>query len=107
MRYVQWSAKQPIERRTAGIPKHQRPTAVVVRQSEGQRRPVCVKFSFERIFVFEPLDASERGFFRGKKQDGRQAVAGAPVESDVSLPQRREYVARQFLHEGLLSGGLL
>jgi hypothetical protein len=38
------------------------------------------------MFVFEPLDAAERGFFRGNKQDRRQAVAGAAVESDVSLP---------------------
>ena len=107
MRYLQWSAKQPIERRTAGILKHQRHAAVVVRQRDWSRRPVSVKFGFERIFVFKPLDATERGFFRGNKQDRRQAVAGAPVESDVSLPQRREYVARELLHEGLLPGGLL
>ena len=107
MRYVQWSAKQSIERRTAGILKHQRHAAVVVRQRDGSRRPVGVKFGLERIFVFKPLDATERRFFRGNKQDRRQAVAGAPVESDVSLPQRREYVAQELVHEGLLPGGLL
>src|ERR1700682_2080165 len=93
MRYLQWSTQQSIERRTAGILKHQRHAAVVMRQRDWSRRPVSVKFGFERIFVFKPLDATERGFLRGNKQDRRQAVAGAPVESDVSLPQRREYVA--------------
>jgi hypothetical protein len=29
------------------------------------------------------------------------------VESDISIPQRREYVARQLVHAGLLPGGLL
>jgi len=53
------------------------------------------------------LDATERRFFRGNKQDRRQAVAGAPVESDVSLPQRREYVAQELVHGSLLPGGLL
>src|SRR6266403_802386 len=66
-----------------------------------------VKFRFERIFVFKALDATERGFFRGNKQDRRQAVTGAAVESDVSLPQRREYVAQELVHEGLLPGGRL
>src|ERR1700675_1101270 len=86
MRYVQRSAKQSIERRTAGILEHQRHAAVVVRQRDWSRRPVSVKFALERIFVFKPLDATERRFLRGNKQDRRQAVARAPVESDVSLP---------------------
>ncbi len=107
MRYVQWPAKQSIERRTAGILKHQRHAVVVVRQRDWPRRPVSVKFVLERIFVFKPLDATERGFFRGNKQDRRQAVAGAAVESDVPFPQRREYVAQELVHEGLLPGGLL
>ena len=107
MRYLHWPAKQPIERRTAGILEHQRHAVVVVRQRDRSRRPVSIKFAFERIFVFKPLDATERCFFRGNKQDRRQAVAGAPVESDVSLPQRREYVAQELVHEGLLPGGLL
>ena len=102
MRHVQRPAKQSIERLTAGILKHQRRAAVVVRKRDGSRRPVGVKFGLERIFVFKPLDATERGFFRGNKQDRRQAVAGAPVESDVALPQRRECVARELVHEGLL-----
>src|ERR1700688_3768477 len=106
IRYVQWSAKQSIEWRTAGILKHQRHAVVVVRQRDWPRRPVSVKFGFERIFVFEPLDATERRFRRGNKQDRRQAVARAPVERDVSLPQRREYVAQELVHEGLLPGGL-
>src|SRR5882762_10770099 len=97
MRYLQWSAKQSIERRTAGILKHQRHALVVVRQRDWSRRPVSVEFGFKRIFVFKPLDGTERGFFRGNKQDRRQAIAGAPVES--SLPQRREYVARELPHE--------
>jgi hypothetical protein len=42
------------------------------------------------MFVFEPLDATKRGFFRGNKQDRRQAAAGASVEGDVSFPQRRK-----------------
>ena len=47
--------------------------------------------------MFEALNATARAFFRGNKQDRRYAVAGAPVEGDVSLPQRREYVARTSL----------
>ena len=107
MRYVQRPAEQPIERLAAGILEHQRHAVVVVRQRDRSRRPVSIKFGLERIFVLEPLDATERGVFRGNKQDRRQAVAGAPVESDVSLPQRREHVARELVHEGLLPGGLL
>jgi hypothetical protein len=42
-----------------------------------------------------PLNATERRVFRGNKQDRRQAGARAPVEGDVSLPQRREYVAQE------------
>src|ERR1700694_4603972 len=101
MRYLQWSAKQSIDRHTAGILKHQRHAIVVVRQRDWSRRPVTVKFSFERIFVFKPLDATERRLHRGNQQDRRQAVAGTPVESNVSLPQRGEYVARELVHEGL------
>src|ERR1700692_3911692 len=77
MRYVQWPAEQSINRRTAGILKHQRQAVVVVRQRDWSRRPVSVKFGFERIFVFKPLDATERGFFRGNQQDRRQAVQDA------------------------------
>ena len=107
IRYIQWSAKQLIDRRTAGILKHQRHAVVVARQRDRSRRPVSVKFGFERIFVFKPLDPTERGFFRRDKQDWGQAVAGAPVESDVALPQRREYVAQELVHGSLLPGGLL
>jgi hypothetical protein len=59
----------------------------------GRAAPVSVKFGLERIFVFEALDATGRGFFRGDKEDRRQAVAGATVESNVAVPQRRDYVA--------------
>src|SRR3984957_14473467 len=107
IRYVHWPAKQPIHWCTAGILKHQRHGAVVVRQRDWSRRPVSVKFGLKRIFVLKPLDATERGFFGGNKQDRRQAAAGAPVESDVALGQRREYVARELVHGGLLLGGLL
>ena len=43
--------------------------------------------------VLKPFDATGRRFFRGNEQDRRQAGAGAPAESEVSFPQRREYVA--------------
>jgi len=79
MRYVQWPAKQSIERLAAGILKHQRHAAVIVRKRDGSRRPVGVKFGLERIFVFKSLDATGRGSFCGNKQDRRQAVARAPV----------------------------
>src|SRR5882724_1826323 len=107
MRYVQLPAKQSIERRTAGILKHQRHTAVFVRKRDGSRRPVGVKFGFERIFVFKPLDTTGRPFFCGNQQDRRQPDAGAAEERDVALTQRREYVARELVQEGLLVGGLL
>src|SRR5260370_24459278 len=102
MRYLQGSAKQSIERRPAGILEHQRHAAVVMRERDWSRRAVSIKFGLERIFVFEPRDTTERGFLRGNEQDRCQAIAGAPVEGDVSLPQQREYVAREFVHEGLL-----
>jgi hypothetical protein len=57
-------------------------------QRDWPRRPLSVKLGLERKFVFETLDATGCGFFCGNKQDRRQAVAGAPVESDVSLSQR-------------------
>ena len=41
-----------------------RHAVVVVRQRDWSRHPVSVKLGFERIFVFKPLDATERGFFR-------------------------------------------
>src|SRR3981189_2436481 len=107
MPYVQRSAGKSIERRTAWILENQRQAMVVARQCDWSRRPLSVKFGFERIFVFKPLDATERGFFRGNKQDRRQAVAGAPVESDASLAQRRENVAQELVQEDLLPGGLL
>jgi hypothetical protein len=75
LRYVQRPAKQSIDRRTARILKHQRHAVIVVRQRDRSRRPVSVKFGFEPIFVFKPLDETERGFFRGNQQDWRQAVA--------------------------------
>src|SRR3954470_19431110 len=77
--YLQWPAEKSIERHTAGILKHQRHTAVIVRKRDGSRRPVGVKFGLERIFVFKPLDATGRGFIRGNKQDWRQAAAGSTV----------------------------
>ncbi len=64
-----------------------------MRQRDGSRRPVSVELGFERILVFKPLDATGRGFLRGNKQDRRQAAAGAAVDGNVSLAQRREYVA--------------
>src|SRR5258708_24382741 len=102
-----WPAEQSIDRGIAGILKHKGQAVVVMGQHEGSRGPFSVKFGFERIFVFKPLDGTERHSFRGNKQDRRQAVAGAPEESDVSLPQRREYVAQELLHEGLRPGVLL
>src|SRR5438477_14367 len=56
MRYVQWPAKQSIERRTAGILKHQLGPAALTNQLEWTRRPVGVKFGLERIFVFKSCD---------------------------------------------------
>ena len=75
MRYVQRSAKQPIERCAAGIFKHQRHAVVVERQRDRSCRPGSVKFGFERIFVFKPLDASGRAFIRSNKQDRGQPPA--------------------------------
>src|SRR6202011_1821114 len=103
MRYVQWPAEQSIKRRSAGILKHQRLAGVVVRQRDWSHRPVSIKFGLERIFVFKPLG---RGFFRCNEQDRRQTVAGAAVEGDAFLTQRREYVAQKLIHESLLAGGL-
>jgi hypothetical protein len=69
MRYVQWPAKQSIERSAAGILKHECHTTVVMRQRDRSRRPVSVKFGLERLFVFETLDTTGRGIIRGHKQD--------------------------------------
>ena len=40
-------------------------------------------------------------------QDWRQAAAGAAADGNVSFAQRREYVARELVHQGLLPEGLL
>src|ERR1700733_4695817 len=72
-----------------------RHAAVVVRERDRPRRPVGVKFGLERMFVFKSLDGTSRALIRGNKQDRRQAVAGAPVESDVTLPQWRECVVQE------------
>jgi hypothetical protein len=107
MRRVERPAKQPIERRTPGILKHQRYAAVAVCQRDRSCRPVSFKFALERVFVFKPLDTTERRFVSRNEQDRRQPDAGAPEERDVSLPQRRECVARDPVHEGRLTGGLV
>src|SRR3982074_1356117 len=57
--------------------------------------------------VNETATASTFRFGEHQDRRFRQAVAGAPVESDVSFPQRRECVAQEFLHERLLPGGRL
>ena len=98
-RCMQRLAKQPVERRSAGILQHQRHAVVEVRQRDGLGRPVGVKLGLERVFVLEPFDRAQRRFFRGNNQDRRQATAGAPVESAISLAQRRERVARKLPHE--------
>jgi hypothetical protein len=59
------------------------------------------------MFVLKPFGAIERGFFRGNEQDRRQAVAGAPVESDVSFPQRQECELESSFTRRLLPGGRL
>jgi len=85
MRYLQWSAKQSTERRTAGILKHQRQAVVVVRQRDWPAPPSQRQVrALSAYSCSSRLNATERAFFRGNKQDRRQAVAGAPVESDVS-----------------------
>jgi hypothetical protein len=48
--------------------------------------PGNIPFGLQRIFVFETLEARERGIFRDDQQDGRQAIAGTPVHGEVSLP---------------------
>jgi len=65
------AAQQSIDRHTAGVLKHQRHAVVVVRQRDRSRRPVCVKFGLSANSCFKPLDAIERGFRRGNKQDRR------------------------------------
>ena len=68
---------------------------------------MCVSCREPLAVAQSPQAYAERAFIRGNKQDWRQAAAGATAESDVSLAQRREYVARELVHEGLLAGGLL
>jgi hypothetical protein len=58
-------------RQVSALAKHQRYAIVVLRQRDGSRRPVSVKLGFERILVLKPLDATERHFFCGNKQDRR------------------------------------
>src|SRR5258707_12156855 len=98
MRYLQWSVKQSINRHTAGILKHQRHAAIAVRQRDWSRRPVSVKFGLERIFVFKPLDTTERRFVSRNNQDRRHAASGAAVEAEIALPQWRQRVARKLHH---------
>jgi hypothetical protein len=80
MRYVQWPAKQSIER---GVPPGSSSTSVVrplsARKRDGSRRPVGVKFGLERIFVFKSLDATGEVFLRQQAEIGVKLIARAPV----------------------------
>jgi hypothetical protein len=60
--------------RKQAILKHKRDGVVVVHQRDWSRQPVSVKFGFERIFVFKPLDVSERGFFRRNEKECADGV---------------------------------
>jgi hypothetical protein len=102
LRYFQWSAEQSIERLASGVLEHQRHAIILATQRDWPRRPGSIKFSLERKFMFEPLDAPERRVFRSDKQNRRQPVAGAPVEDELPLPQRREHIARKLHRKGLL-----
>ncbi len=82
----QRSTEQAVERFTARVREHQRQAVVVAGQCDWPRRPGSIQFGSERIFVFEPLEARERGIYRGDEQDRRQAAASAPVEGEVPLP---------------------
>src|SRR5271166_2304264 len=63
-RYFQWSAEQPIEWLAARILKQQCHALVLARQRDRPRRPGSFEIGFERIFVFEPLEAPDSGAFQ-------------------------------------------
>jgi len=51
--------------------------------------------------MLKPLDATERRFFRGNKQDRRQAVAEARGREQCLPPSAARIRSRELVHEGL------
>ena len=62
-RYSQWPAEQSIEDRTPGVLEHQRQAIAVAGKFDRVRRPGGIKVGPERVFMFESLEARERGMF--------------------------------------------
>jgi hypothetical protein len=99
MRYVQWSAKQLIDRCTARIRKHQRHAVVVARQRDGSRRPRIVQIVLQFVFVSEAIEAVQRRVLRSGKHNQERvavvigAIAPSPAEDAVAvLPHHPEAI---------------
>src|ERR1700722_4960827 len=75
MRYIQWSAKQSIDRRPAGILKHQRHAVVVMRQCDWSRRPRIVQIVLQSVFVSETIEAVRSLLRNGTHDEDRVPVA--------------------------------
>ncbi len=105
LRRFQRMTEQSIERLATGILEHQRRPVVAMCERERPCRPAPVELRPERVFMFEPLESLGRGMFRNgrDKQNGSQAVAGAPAHRELPLTQRRELVTGKRCHEGLPS----
>ena len=88
LRYSQWLAEQSIEDRTPGVLEHQRQAVAVAGKFDWLRRPGGIKVGPERVFVFESLEARERGILRRDQQDRRQSLAATPIQRQVAVAQR-------------------
>jgi hypothetical protein len=83
---LQGAADPPIERLASRVLEHQGQAATAARQGGGPCRPSNIQVGSQSVFVLEPVEARERGLFRGNEQDRCQSIAATPVEGKSSFP---------------------
>src|SRR3984957_19404108 len=90
--YSQWPAEQSIEDRAPRVLEYQRQAVAVPGKFDWARRPGGIKVGPERVFMFESIEARERGIFRRDQQDRRQSMAGTPIQRQLAGSPPRESV---------------
>src|ERR1700722_18934541 len=86
--YSQRLAEQLIENSTSRIFEHQRQAVPVAGELEWVRRPSGIKVGSQRVFMFEPLETSERAVLCCDQQDRRQSFSATPIQRQVAVPRR-------------------
>ena len=81
-------AEESIEDNTPRVLEHQRQAVAMARKFDWPRRPCGIKVSPERVFMFESIEARERGIFRRDQQDRRQSLTATPMQRQFAVVQR-------------------